>query len=234
MLKKIVLSNRTLTRLAQSVLKRRLRRNKSVLFGKNVFIGRSSEFEGNNQLANHSSLTHSYIGFGSYLGENTQIVNTRIGRFTSIGPQVRCIFGKHPAETFVSTHPAFFSMRKQAGFTFAREQCFKEFEDPKDEKGLYSILIGNDVWIGYGVHIMDGVSIGDGAIVAANSLVTKDVEPYSIVGGIPAKHIKYRFDESQRTSLLLSKWWDKDPDWIRENADRFRNIDDFLKFLDND
>ena len=75
---------------------------------------------------------------------------------------------------------------------------------------------------------MEGVTIGDGAIIAANALVTKDVVPYSIVGGVPAKHIKWRFDESQRDFLINFKWWDKPVEWIKENADSFDEINSFI------
>ena len=70
--------------------------------------------------------------------------------------------------------------------------------------------IGNDVWIGLNATILDGVTIGDGAIVAAGAVVTKDVPPYAVVAGVPAKIIKYRFTESQIDFLLKFRWWEKD------------------------
>lgn len=79
-----------------------------------------------------------------------------------------------------------------------------------DKEGIKSngdVIIGNDVWIGHGATIMSGVNIGDGAVIAAESLVVKNVEPYSIVGGNPAKHIAYRFDEQTIEKLLEIKWW---------------------------
>lgn len=78
--------------------------------------------------------------------------------------------------------------------------------------------IGNDVWIGYNATIMAGVTIGDGAIIATNATVVKDVEPYSIVGGNPAKEIKKRFQEEEIKQLLELRWWDKDISWITENV----------------
>jgi acetyltransferase-like isoleucine patch superfamily enzyme len=80
------------------------------------------------------------------------------------------------------------------------------------------IRIGNDVWIGAKATIMSGVNIGHGSIVAAGSLVTKDVEPYSIVGGNPAKHLKYRFDKNQIDDLLDIAWWNWNESKIKENA----------------
>ncbi|MDT4919024.1 MAG: hypothetical protein QOH89_3724 [Pseudonocardiales bacterium] len=80
------------------------------------------------------------------------------------------------------------------------------------------VVIGGDVWVGYEALIMSGVTIGHGAVVAARAVVTKDVEPYSIVGGNPAKHLKFRFDEETRAALLRIRWWD----WPAEKVDRLR------------
>jgi len=94
-----------------------------------------------------------------------------------------------------------------------------------------SVIIGNDVWIGKSVTIMSGIKIGDGAIIAANSVVNKDVEPYSIVGDNQAKHIKYRFNKSQINDLLKIKWWDWEDDKINKNVDSMisHNIDLFIE-----
>ena len=79
-------------------------------------------------------------------------------------------------------------------------------------------VVGNDVWIGYNATILAGVTIGDGAIIGANATVTKDVEPYSIVGGNPAKLIRKRFSDEEIKALLELKWWDKDIEWITKNV----------------
>ena len=95
-----------------------------------------------------------------------------------------------------------------------------------------TLKIGNDVWIGYGVTILPGVShIGDGAIIAAGSVVTKDVEPYSIVGGVPAKIIKYRFSKDQIDKLLKIQWWNWDEQTIKENISDIvsPNIESFIE-----
>ena len=86
------------------------------------------------------------------------------------------------------------------------------------------VIIGNDVWIGKGAKIMEGVTIGDGAIVAAYAVVTKDVPPYAIVGGIPAKLIRYRFDSKDIEWLLELKWWDKEPEWLIKYAKYFDDV----------
>lgn len=204
--------------------KRKLKKQFRLKLGKNVYINRKCEFGGRNYLSDYSSLISSSIGYASYLGKSTAIKNTSIGKYTSIGPDVKCVFGKHPSDTFVSTHPAFFSTMKQVGFSYAKEQLFQEFEKPLDDEGKYSIVIGNDVWIGAGVTLMDGVTIGDGAILATNSLIVKDIEPYAIVGGVPAKVIKYRFEKEEIAFLKDFKWWEKDDDWIQKNIDIFSDI----------
>ncbi|MBO5552095.1 MAG: CatB-related O-acetyltransferase [Lachnospiraceae bacterium] len=89
--------------------------------------------------------------------------------------------------------------------------------------------IGSDVWLGNDVRIMGGVKIGDGAVVGTGALVTKDIPPYSINVGVPAKTIKYRFTEEQIEKLLTSKWWEKDEQWINSNIDRFSDVEVFFK-----
>ncbi len=84
--------------------------------------------------------------------------------------------------------------------------------------------IGNDVWIGENVTIIGGAKIGDGAIIGSNAVVTKDIEPYSINVGIPARKIKYRFQDNEINYLEKIKWWDKPQKWIQENARLFRDI----------
>ncbi|MEL6918956.1 MAG: antibiotic acetyltransferase, partial [Bacteroidota bacterium] len=127
--------------------------------GKNVTINKSNSYGGYNALSKNALLISSHIGFASYIGERTVLRNVEIGKYTSIGPDVKCVFGKHPSSDFVSTHPAFFSVRGQSGFSYVSEQLFEEFEQPLDPNGKYQIRIGNDVWIGAGVSLMDGVSI---------------------------------------------------------------------------
>ena len=204
--------------------KKNIKRKFNLKLGRGVTLNREATFEGYNFLSNYSSLLSSHIGYASYLGERTVIKKSTIGKYTSIGPDVKCIFGKHPSHTFVSTHPAFFSLRKQAGFTFVSRQLFEEYEAPVDAKKKYQIVIGNDVWIGAGVSLMDGVTIGNGAIIASNSLVIKDVPPYAIVGGVPAKIIKYRFEPDEIDFLEKFKWWQKNPKWLKENSMDFINI----------
>ena len=132
-IKNIALSSPLLTKIAFYFRKRSLQRKSNINFGRNVAIGFSSTCEGNNAFGDNTSFIGSTIGFGSYIGPDSKFMKTKIGRFSSIGPNVKCIFGKHPSHTFVSTHPAFFSLRKQAGFTYTKKQRFDEFAEPRDK-----------------------------------------------------------------------------------------------------
>ena len=228
-LKKIVLSNGWLTYLAMLIRRRQLRRKFNVRCHKSSFIGYSVICEGDNGFASHSAVTSSYLGLASYVASNSDIRKAKIGRFTSIGQNVKCIFGKHPSNTFVSTHPSFFSLKPPVNLRLTERQLFEEFAAPLGDSGKYSIIIGNDVWIGANVSLMDGITIGDGAIVAANALVNKDVEPYTIVGGIPAKPIKKRFSPEDIDFLLSLQWWNKPLSWIKKHAHAFEDIERLKK-----
>jgi len=228
-IKGLIIQNSFIKKIALSLYKSRLRRKIKIKLGKGVLIGPSTICEGNNYLGYESSINSSYLGFASYLAENTIIKKAKIGKYVSIGPDVKIVDGKHPSSDFVSTHPAFFSTRKQVGFSYTDKQLFQEFADFRDKDKKYSTIIGNDVWIGARVLIMEGVQIGDGAIVAAGAVVVKDIEPYAIVAGIPAKTIKYRFTKNQIDFLMGLKWWDKEETWIRANSGYFSNINGFIK-----
>jgi len=187
-------------------------------------ISKETYLEGYNRIYKGVNLEYSEVGVGTYIGVNSFLPRSQIGRFCAIGPDVKLVRGRHPAHGFVSIHPAFYSTRKQAGFTFVDENRFEEFS-----KGEYSIKIGNDVWIGANVLIIEGIEIGDGAIIGSGAVVSKNIAPYSINVGNPIKEIGKRFEDAKIEKLLKLRWWDKDLDWIRENADKFDNLDEFLK-----
>jgi acetyltransferase-like isoleucine patch superfamily enzyme len=174
-----------------------------------------------NWVGNNVIIINSSFGDFSYISDYTVICETVMGKFCSIGPNVRIAPGKHPTHTFVSTHPAIYSNP---------DYCFKNFQKKDFHNPKRDVVIGNDVWICANAVIADGVKIGDGAIIAANSVVNSDIEPYTIVGGVPAKFIRKRFKDEQIDVLTQSEWWDKDHNWIEENSKMFLNIDDFYKF----
>lgn len=215
------------------ILKIWLRRNKNVKINKNANFGKKTFFAGFNMIGAGSDIDYSSIGYATYIGKNTFLPNCQIGAYCSIAHNVQLLAFTHPSSEFVSTHPSFFSLQMQAGFTYVNEQLFKECLY-YDFHNKVMAKIGNDVWIGANVIIMGGIEIGDGAIVAAGSVVTKNVMPYEIVGGVPAKTIKMRFNEEEVKFLKEIKWWEKDNNWILSNSKYFNSIQMFInKFNGN-
>jgi acetyltransferase-like isoleucine patch superfamily enzyme len=161
-----------------------------------------------------------FSDFGT-IGRNAQVHNTRIGKFSGVGPFSFIGLSEHPSAVFVSPHPLFYStIGQSSGLVIVEENLFEEYQ---------TTYIGADVWIGNGCTVKQGITIGNGAIVGAGSVVTKNVEPYSIVGGVPAKLIRYRFTKEQIDFLQEFKWWDKDLEWLKANRKLFQNIDDLMK-----
>lgn len=202
-------------------------KNRNIIIGNNVSM-RNAEFSIHNRICKNSQINNSSFGKFSYIGWNCMLNNIEVGAFSSIGPFTEVIYGTHPIN-FVSTHPAFYSTRKQCGTSFVNETLYQEYQFIGDTGK--SVIIGNDVWIGYGVKIIEGVTINDGAVVLAGAVVTKDIKAYSIVGGIPARHIKFRFGIEQVEMLARSKWWKKDIGWIKNNSKSFLDIDSFKALI---
>lgn len=175
----------------------------------------NSSFGNYNYLSNNVSVINSSLGDFSYVGINSFLQNALVGKFVCIGPNVQIGLGDHPLNDNISIHPCFYSTAAQCGITFTEKDLYEEYREVK---------IGNDVWIGANVIIKGGITIGDGAVIASSAVVTKDVEPYSIVGGIPARHIRYRFDADKIEQLLKFKWWNKDIGWLKENVDLMQDI----------
>lgn len=190
-------------------------------------VAGSSHFEGYNLICEGVSFSGT-LGYGSYIGAHSDLADARIGRFTCVAPYVDIVQGIHPTSTFVSTHPAFFSADGTHMFSFVEKHKFNELIYADKEK-KHSVVIGNDVWIGSNAKILAGVTVGDGAVIAAGAVVVKDVPPYHVVGGVPAKLIKSRFDDKTIASLLKIQWWNWAPDAIRERADSFENIESFIE-----
>lgn len=153
------------------------------------------------------------IGKNSYYGWITNNFNiaVEIGNYVSIGDNLTIIGGRHPMNC-ISTFP----FKERLNLDYTPCSCGE------------AIIIGNDVWIGANVSIMEGVTIGDGAVIGACSVVTKDIEPYNIVAGNPARFIRYRFRD-QIGALLKIKWWDWDESIIRERIKDFQDIEGFVE-----
>ena len=194
---------------------------KKVIFDRSNYIGMDAQFEGANKLAPYASFEGS-LGYGSYIA-NRSVIDGCIGRFCSIGPDVNVNRGIHPLFTnFATLSPMFYSTSAlETGITFAKKQMFLERKPP--------IKIGNDCWIGQGVFFAGGVSVGDGAVVLAGATVVSDIPPYAVVGGAPAKVIRYRYDDETIKYLLRVKWWNRDISWLRNNWELLTDIERLKK-----
>ena len=171
-----------------------------------------------------SGLKNSVVGVGTYVGANCDLNECYIGSFCSIAENLSINFGTHPSQIFVSTSAVFYD-------TSARLPLGKSsthFEERSLRDG-FRVEIGNDVWIGKDVLLKEGIRVGDGAIIGMGAVVTKDVPPYAIIGGVPAKLIRYRFSPQQIEALLAIKWWDWPIEQITKRRDDFSNIDSFLE-----
>lgn len=189
-------------------------------------------FEGNNKIGKKSIFRKSRIGFGTYFGDNCIVSECEIGRYCSIAYGFKVLIGKHPRETIVSTHPAFFSTKKQAGFSYVNNTIYDEIDYVNKEKKI-AVSIGSDVWIGTDVKINNGVTVGDGAVIGAGSLVLHDIKPYEIVAGIPAKKIGERFTTEEQKILLKFKWWNMEEKWLKNNVILFSDIEKMKEWLKN-
>lgn len=192
------------------------RRFPGVDFLGDAFADAGCAFGGGVSLAAGTRLHRTRIGRYSYVARDALVANARIGAFCSIGPEVLIGLGRHPARCFVSTHPAFYVPQNASTLSLVAESRFPE---------TATTVVGNDVWLGARAMLMDGVRVGDGAIVGAGAVVTRDVPPYVIVGGAPARPIGRRFDDDIIRFLLELRWWDRDLDWIRTHAALFDDVD---------
>ena len=170
---------------------------------------------GKHNYIENATILNSKIDDFTYLGSDTHVNYCDVGKYTCIGPNVKIGLGEHPIKDFISVHPIFYSPFSQLDITFTKKKYFKEFK---------KTFIGNDTWIGANVFIKSGVVIGNGAIIAAGSVVTKNVVPYSIVGGVPAKIIRMRFNENEIKELIKIEWWNKDIEWLKKNYKYMHNV----------
>lgn len=168
------------------------------------------------EIGARTSFAESTLGDYSYVVNDSDVIYTTIGKFCSIAAHTRINPGNHPMQRASQSH---FSYRSSA-----------YFPDAQDDADFFAwrrstpVTIGHDVWIGHGAVILPGRSIGTGAVVAGGAIVTKDVAPYAIVAGNPARPIRQRFPDAVARRLLALAWWDWDHAALRAALDDFRSL----------
>ncbi|HTN62753.1 MAG TPA: CatB-related O-acetyltransferase [Devosia sp.] len=190
----------------------RLRKKSQLSAVKNTHLGFDTKIEAGSQVVDTTLGRHTFCGY------NCTILNADIGSFCSIAQDV-CIGGAAHPTHFVSTSPVFLSHRDSVKTKFSRHEFVH----------LPQTLIGHDVWIGYGAKIKSGVTIGTGAVIGMGAVVTRDVPPYTIVAGNPAREIRKRFEPRLIEALLQSSWWEFDEDRLKSAAALFVDPEAFLR-----
>lgn len=169
----------------------------------------------------HARLNNVSVGDYSYIGTKAIIHSATIGKFCSVAAQSVIGLPSHFINT-ISTSPLF-NYKKNGTKSSWVSQNMREIP--------YHVEIGNDVWIGFGSLIVGSVKVGDGAVVASGAVVTKDVPPYAIVGGVPAKVIRYRFSQEIIDELNRIQWWNLPDDVLKKNISLFQKEDISLEDL---
>lgn len=181
---------------------------------------RDSEIHKTAKVCAGSHMVNTKLDSYSYIGNFCTVINTSIGKFCSIADN--CIIGgaSHPID-WVSTSPVFHHGKNIMHKNFSNHQ-FKTVE---------KTTIGSDVWIGNNCLIKSGITIGNGAVIGMGSVVTKDVGPYEIWGGNPAKIFRKRFNDEIISELLDIKWWDNDDDILKKRAEYFTDVEIFINHV---
>lgn len=168
-----------------------------------------------NEVGARCKIVNTAFGDYSYVGNDSDIINTTIGKYCSIAAHTRINPGNHPLEKAALHH---FTYRSEMYGLGEDDASFFEWRREKP------VHLGNDVWVGHGAIILAGVSIGNGAVIAAGAVVSKDVEDYTIVGGVPAQPIRKRFSDEVITAMNQLAWWDWPSEVLKERLADFRQL----------
>jgi phosphonate metabolism protein (transferase hexapeptide repeat family) len=169
------------------------------------------------ELLRNTRVEFATIGDYTYLGENCEVADAEIGKFTAIANAVRIGAPNHPM-----------NRPTQHRFSYVPEYYV---EDGKRDDAFFAqrrgdrVRIGHDVWIGHGVIVLPGIYVGDGAVIAAGAVVSRDVAPYTVVGGVPARLIRERFPREIAAKLSRIAWWDWPEEKLFSSVDQFRSED---------
>lgn len=187
------------------------------LFNPNVsffsFISSTSKLSPSAVVYRGVKIKYASVADYTYISNNTDVENATIGKFCSIADHCRIGMANHTLD-LLSTSPVFTLANNAAKAKWVANNV--------DTKSSKKVIIGNDVWIGSHALILGGVKIGDGAVIGAGAVVTKDVPPYAVVGGVPARIIKYRFSQEIIDKLLEIKWWNLPENILKENIKLFQ------------
>lgn len=171
-------------------------------------------------LGPRTTITESTFGDYSYTAGDVAILYSDVGKFCSIASRVRLNPPNHPTWRVMQHHATY----RRVAYGFAEEDEASFFDWRREHR----VTIGHDVWIGHSATIMPGVSVGTGAVVGAGAVVTKNVAPYTIVVGVPARPLRARFPQDVSERLLMIAWWDWPREMLEERFADFNDLDQFL------
>lgn len=198
-------------------------RGRRVTVKRTAHVSHTAELEGLNRVGHHTTF-RGRLGLGSYIGKHCELA-ADIGRYSSIAHHVSSNPGIHTYKApYATTSPLFFNRDHLNGPSFATHDVIDNLRYADRGRRL-DVAIGNDCWICSNVFFAGGVRVADGGVVLAGAVVTRDVKPYEIVGGVPARTVGYRYDPDTIAFLQQLRWWDMPETWLRENWQLLNDLD---------